>query len=102
MLIAVGCFLTHRFGGDEPARRELLPALLDELDAVDDEHPDVSVSDAEGWCLSAYASGLVVWGNVESDRDVGQRHQVSRTEMLRLFEHLLDGRRDLIDAEPWA
>jgi hypothetical protein len=41
-----------------------LPSLYDELAAADGEYTDVSLTHESEWCLSAFASGLVVWENV--------------------------------------
>ena len=68
----------------------------------DDEHTDVSVSDESGWTLSAFASGLLVWENVEENAAPRHMTGLTRTEVLRHFGTLVNGEVDLIHALPWS
>jgi hypothetical protein len=65
-----------------------VPALVAELDGpVDDEHPDVSVTDGESsWTVSAFQGGTLVLEKLD-DSDIEPRHlpHVSRTEMIRVM-----------------
>lgn len=87
----MGFSITHRMGDMEgdPVGDWLEP-LLAELDLMDDEHPDVAVAHESGWGLSAFPSGLVVWGNVERDDDE-VRGMLSRAELRRAFVALARG-----------
>jgi hypothetical protein len=64
----VSATVTHRDGSMDDYAAHLLPTLVAELDAYeDDEHPDIAVSHESGWTLSAFPSGLLVWENVYAD-----------------------------------
>jgi hypothetical protein len=78
-----------------------IPGLLDELACADADHPDVAVSHHSGWTLSAFASGLLIWENVEDDVEPRSLPQVSRTEAERLLGALACGRIDEVNAEAW-
>ena len=97
MLPHVVAALTHRNG---QVSRDFVDADLDGLVAGvdaprDAEHPDVSVTHASGWSLSAFSSGLVVWERVDGDGPVAHLPTVERTEVRRLFGLLA---RDDVDA----
>lgn len=58
--------VSSRWGGDEAEPSvDRLRAVLAELDANDDEHPDVALTHESDWCLSAFPSGLLIWENLE-------------------------------------
>ncbi|MEU9113228.1 hypothetical protein AB0D04_15945 [Streptomyces sp. NPDC048483] len=81
---------------------ETMRRVLDGLAEADDEHPDVSLSHESGWCLSAYASGLLVWENAEDNTvHPGEMHEVGRDEILRLFGLLAAGDIGALDGLPW-
>lgn len=93
---------TYRWGKqDADPTSEQLRALLDELELVDDEHPDVSVTHESEWCLSAFSSGLVMFENVAGDGEPRHLCGCTRDQMLAMFDEL--GRRDLsaVNARPW-
>jgi hypothetical protein len=98
----VAAYLTHLFGGTEPASPEAVPELIAELDRADGEHTDVSIEDESGWGLSAYATGLLVWENVEGDEPPMQLSGVSRERMIELFTDFVAGRRDAVASQPWV
>jgi hypothetical protein len=92
-----------RWGGDEaepPVER--LRALLHELDvqSEDIEHPDVSLTHATEWCLSAFSSGLLVWENLEGDNPKHMKG-VPREKVLALWLKLAEGDIAAVEAEPW-
>jgi hypothetical protein len=95
--------IAHLSGEMEPATAELLPALIAELDNADAEHTDVSITDESGWGLSAFATGLVIWENVEGDRDTEQQMTgVSRAEMVEMFTDIADGNLEAVAARSWV
>ncbi len=76
--------------------------VLAELDEpVDDEHPDVSIQDESGWCLSAYQSGCLVWENVEDAGPPRHMPAVSRERMGELFRRVAAGDLDAVETAPW-
>ena len=79
-----------------------IEALLQQLDGTDAEHTDVSVSTADGWTISAYRSGNVVYGNVEA-RPPASRHikGLPREEIGRLMRLLAAGDLAALEREPW-
>lgn len=93
--------IAHLYGHHEVATVDALPALVAELDDADGEHTDVTVQHESGWALSAYQTGLVIWGNVEADADVGQLTGVSRAEMVELFTYLVNGDIEAVASRPW-
>lgn len=77
----------HRDGSMDDSVRASFDALVAELDGPHDpEHPNVAVSHESGLTLSAFASGLVIFENVEDD-SVEPRHLlgVSRAHAAELF-----------------
>jgi hypothetical protein len=96
-------FMYDVMGGaiDEPGP-EAMRQVLDGLANADDEHPDVSLSHESGWCLSAFRSGLLIWENTE-DGSVApvEMREVSREEILRLFQLLAAGDIASVAALPW-
>ena len=77
-----------------------LDALLAELDAADDEHPDVSVTHESEWCISVFRNGLVVWENVE-EGDPRHRTGVERAEARRLLRLVAAGSLDEVERLEW-
>jgi hypothetical protein len=99
----VAANIAHLTGEMEPATADLVPALIAELDNADVEHTDVSISDESGWGLSAYASGLVIWENIEGDADTEQQMtDVSRAEMVEMFTDIANGDIDAVAGRPWV
>jgi hypothetical protein len=85
----------------DPPEREL-DALIEELDWVDAEHPDVAVAHDSGWTLSASAGGQVILENVEDQLGVARQTVVSRTELRELFRSLAVGDLRRVEAEDWT
>jgi hypothetical protein len=79
-----------------------IDALLEELDATDQEHTDVAVGTADGWTISAYRSGNVAFENVEARSSV-PRHikRLPREEIARLMRLLAAGDLAALESEPW-
>jgi hypothetical protein len=95
----VSFFATHRDGAMErDPSLESLDDLIRELDIDDPEHPDVAVQHETGWSLSAFASGLVVWENVEGGPE--QRvNGVSRDDLRLLFRGVATGEVEEVQRE---
>lgn len=103
--------ITHVSGAQENVTSiDAVDALVAELAHADLEHPDVSVTDAEGWCLSFTAGGRLTWENLDDHDDEGdddgyvhERHlqDVERAQGLALLKALASGKRSLVDAQPW-
>lgn len=83
---------------DDNPPLEALDALVRELDGPEDpEHPDVSVTHESEWSLSAFPSGLVIWGNFE-EADERRVERVSREQIVALFKELAAGDLAAVDA----
>lgn len=96
-------FAIERWGSSEDLPSEdRMRELLATLDVQDSEHPEVSLGHENGWTLSAYGSGLVVWENVEN-AGLNPRHMpgLRREEVLRLWLHLSRGELAAIELMPW-
>lgn len=101
-MFGVPFFITHRSGAmetsDDP---EAVRSLLAELDSSDPEHADVSVSTEDGWTLSAFASGLVVFENIESGSAPRHRRDLDPQGVLAMMIALARGRVEEIETEGW-
>ena len=94
--------LNTRWGGSESGvSLARMAEVLSELDAIDSEHPDVSLTHESEWCLSAFPSGLVIWENVEDASDPRHMQNVSRQKMLDLWVKLSSGQIETINKESW-
>jgi len=82
--------------------RELLNSL-DDLDADEAEHPDVSlVHTPSGWALSVYPKGVVTLENLDEPDDMPRfMSGISRNVALELWLELARGRIDHINSQPW-
>jgi len=93
--------VTSRWGGDESnATVDRMRAILDELDADDEEHCSVSLTHESEWCLGAYPGGLLVWENLE-DGEPRHMNGVPRARVLQLWIQLSEGSIDVIESEAW-
>lgn len=93
--------VTHRSGAMQlESDPSVIDLLLAELDIDDPEHPDVSVTHENGWTLSAFNSGLLVWENVESGPAMHMTN-LSRSEVKRLFLTLAIGDVSTVNMEEW-
>lgn len=78
-------------------------AIIAELDASDDEHPDTWLMHHEsGWMLIADQSGRVVLDNLD-ESSAPPRHMldVSHERMLELWLQLAAGNTDEVERAPW-
>lgn len=82
--------------------RELL-ASLDNAEAFEAEHPDVSlVHDPSGWSLSVFPSGVVTFENLDEDDDIPRfMTGVTRNEALALWLELSRGQIKQVNSRPW-
>lgn len=88
------------FDDDPPVER--MREALDELDVEDIEHPDVDLIHDSGWCLSAYPSGLLIWGNLNGNPyESWHMRDVPRTRVLELWLQLAAGDIAGVNAEQW-
>lgn len=95
-------YIRHLMGnGESSPPLDRLPALLDELENAEDEHPDVSLTHESGWGLSVFASGLVIFENVEEGNDPRHRRRCKRSEILTMFEELARGDLAALNARRW-
>lgn len=77
--------------------------LLDDLVHSDRDHPDISLSNEDGWVLSIFPSGLVVFENgLDEDDNAMYLRGTGREEQLQLLRWLNDGQLDDIQALDWA
>ncbi|MFI6050982.1 hypothetical protein ACIBCO_12955 [Streptomyces violascens] len=89
-------FMTDLSGTSvEEPDEAMMRTILDGLADADDEHPDVSLTHENGWSLSAFPSGELLWLLWENldDPDAAPRQVsgVSKDEVLRLFGLLATG-----------
>jgi hypothetical protein len=73
---------------------EEMRAALAELSTPDEEHPDTWLEDEEGWVVTVYESGLVIFSH--QSESICERRGVTRDEALELWLLLQQGRRDEI------
>jgi hypothetical protein len=81
---------------------DALAELLDELDQLaDSEHPDVAVATEDGWSLSVFRSGFVMFENVELDGPVRHMTCADRAALLALLTAFATGDRAAVEAAAW-
>ena len=93
-------YICDRWGAMEREPRvERLRELLQSLDIEDNEHPDIARTHETGWSLSAFASGRLVWENVEAG-DSNARHMtcVPRDKVLDLWLKLAQSEVVVVEA----
>jgi hypothetical protein len=98
----MSCFLERRWGGStEDPTVDQMRSALDELETDDDEHPDTWLTHDSGWTLTAYQTGVLIWGNDEEK--VGLRHlpEVPRARILELWQLLARGDIAAVEREGW-
>ena len=98
-------FVLHRWGKSEKSDNpSTLQALLAELDAAvsDDEHVSVAVRVSDGWSLSAYVSGLIIFENVEELKLEPRHIRVqTRDEARTLMTLLISGDMAGLEKHSW-
>ena len=93
--------VTTQFGATErDPSPERMAAVIDGLDPDDEEHPDVSLTHDSEWCISVFASGLVIFENLEDGEPMHMRG-LSRRQILDLWQTLARGEIDALRALPW-
>ncbi|MGF1733619.1 hypothetical protein [Photobacterium kasasachensis] len=80
---------------------EFLSSLYSELSDTNDEHADVSLTHDTEWCISAFASGLVIWENVSGQGEPKHMKNISKEKLLSLWHELAVGNISKIEQEPW-
>ena len=76
--------------------------LLDSLATEDPEHPDVSLTHESGWCLAAFAGGLIVFENVETGDGPWHMRSVGADHILDYWRALADGHHERLLPLPWV
>ncbi|MDR2173308.1 MAG: hypothetical protein LBE32_03780 [Burkholderiales bacterium] len=84
-----------------PAEAEMA-ALLDSLSAEDIEHQDVSLNDEQGWSLSVFPGGLIVFENVETGEGPWHMQSVTREKILEHWKDLAAGNHQKLLSLPWV
>ena len=94
--------LTKRWGGtlSNPTADDLTAALA-ELDVDDPEHPDCWLENEQGWDISVFGSGLVIFENVETNEGPWHMRGVSREQVLELWNLLSAGRVEALKQLSW-
>ena len=86
---------------DEGSPATSFESLYDELSLSDGEHTDVSVTDADtGWCIAAYASGLVIFQCLADGASFHMRG-VNRLQAIQMWSQLSRGDLDGVKKLPW-
>jgi hypothetical protein len=75
--------------------------LLESVLANDPEHPDVSLTNEDGWALSYFGSRTMIFENVETGDGPWHSKGVSQEQALDLWTLLSQGRLDEIRAAEW-
>lgn len=94
--------ITHAHGGQDrdPPLMDL-PALLAELADAGPERPCVSVAHESGWCLSACASGKLVWENLEAAGAARRTDRAARRLAISLMNAVAAGDLAAVEAPAW-
>jgi hypothetical protein len=82
--------------------RELLDSL-DDTDAEEADHPDVSlIHDSTGWALSVFPSGVVTFENLdEPDGAPRYMSHITRNQALKLWLELSRGEINQVKSRAW-
>jgi hypothetical protein len=98
----MGCHAHNRMGVSivDPTDRQLRE-LLASLEAVDDEHPDVSLTHEAGWSLSVFGSGLVVLENVETGEGPWHMRSIAKQDAFEMWKLLAAGQVDQLGRREW-
>lgn len=95
-------WVNHLMGNaDQNVPLDSLAMLYDELAEADGEHTDVSLTHESEWCLSAFASGLVVWESVSGEGEPKHMKGMSKEKTIALWILLASGNLSEIDQELW-
>lgn len=95
-------YLTTRWGNavENPSAEEML-ASLRELEKRDEEHPDCWLNSEDGWSISVFQSGLIVFENVETGEGPWHLKGMPRDTALRLWQLLQANELSSIKKQPW-
>lgn len=96
-------YLTKRWGEgiQSPHRQELVEALS-ELDKPDAEHPDCWLNTEDGWSISVFESGLIIFQNVETGEGPWHMRSTSKETALELWQLLQENNIAALQNKPWA
>ena len=94
--------VNHLMGNsDSEFPLESLSDLYSELSKADKEHTDVSLTHESEWCLSVFASGLVIWENVAGEGEPKHMKAVTKEKTIKLWSLLAGGLISEIEKENW-
>lgn len=96
------CHLTKRWGEtiNDPQHNDLV-AALNELVKKDPEHPDCSISTEDGWSLSVFEEGLVVFENIETGEGPWHMRDVPQSVVLDLWQLLQSNELLVLKQRQW-
>jgi hypothetical protein len=96
-------FLTKRWGESvaDPEQGDFISAL-EELSVNDPEHPDCWLENEDGWVISVFSSGVVVFEGPRREDGVSYMPAIPRKEILRLWSLLREGKLNEIRLSPWV
>ena len=94
--------LERRWGGgcEDPCENDMRAALA-ELDTPDDEHPSCWLTDENGWALSAYQSGLVIFESLAKGEGPWHLKNQTYDQVIELWRLLQLGEIEKIRNRPW-
>lgn len=97
------CHLTKRWGeGIQNPQQSDLVAALNELKSSDAEHPDCSLSAEEGWSISVFESGLVIFENDETGEGPWHMRSMQNEAALDLWRLLQANDIAALQAKAWG
>lgn len=79
-----------------------LAAALEELDKPDDEHPDCWLSSENGWTITVFQSGKIIFENVETGEGPWYLIGISRALTLELWQLLQTNNLTALQSKPWV
>ena len=81
---------------------ETMKSLLESVSTPDQEHPDVSLNNAEGWSLSYGASRRMSFENVETGEGPWHLNEVTQALAFELWLLLSQGNIEQLQIMPWS
>jgi len=96
-------YIVRRWWGREESDVPIaqFEAILRELDAVDDEHPNACLKHESEWVLSYFKSGLMVFENAEEEGEPRHMNGVTIERAAMLWSLLARGDLATLESEVW-